>query len=115
MADLNLLSALAKELTQLERFGGGKEPVAAVITAAGDNLVRSPAVGNALRVYWVSAVNIGVGNPVIRVKLGSKTLYCAAAIQHWEPFEGAVGEGLTVNLSEASSVPFTAHIVEFTP
>lgn len=120
---LKLLNAVgitinpAVEETQQRRLGGGKTPVVATVTAAGDTDVRVPATGKALRVFWVCAINdpAGSSSPQIKIKLGTKELYRAWAVAHWEVFDGAVDEKLTVNLSAVGTVLFTAHVDEFTP
>ena len=99
------------------RYGGGKTAVVATVTASGDTTIHTPASGNAIRLFWVSAINDPdeASTPLIKVLIGSTELYRTYAVAHWEVFEGAANEVLKVNLSAAGSVAVTAHIEEFTP
>lgn len=108
---------LALEATQQRRWGGGKTPVCATVTASGDTVVHSPAAGKAVRLWWVLAVNDPdeATSPLIKVSIGALECYRGYAIAHWEPFEGAAGEDVVVNLSGAASVAVTLHLEEFTP
>lgn len=99
------------------RYSGGKTAVVATVTASGDTTIFTPGSGNAVRLFWVSAINDPdeSSTPLIKVLIGSTELYRAYAVAHWEVFEGAANEVLKVNLSGAASVAVTAHIEEFTP
>jgi hypothetical protein len=107
-------TGLAKEATALRRYGGGKTPVVATVTASGDTTIHTPAAGKKIRLFWVSAINDPdeTTTPLILVKLGALESYRAYAVAHWEIFEGAVDAPLVINLSSAASVAVTAHIEE---
>lgn len=109
--------AFALESTLANRYGGGKIPVTASVTASGSTVVYDPAPGNAVRVFWVTAITDpdDILSPLIRILIGSTEIYRGYAIAHWEVFEGLANENLVVDLSQAASVAFTAHIQEFTP
>lgn len=115
------LAVESKQDTQIDRltsrYGGGKTAVVATVTGSGDTAVHAPAEGNAIRLFWVSAINDPdeSASPLIKIRIGGTEVYRAYAVAHWEVFEGAVDEELVVNLSAAASVAFTAHIEEFTP
>lgn len=97
------------------RYGGGKTPVCATVTASGDTDIHTPAAGMAVRLFWVSAINDPdeATTPLVKVLLGATEVYRAYAVAHWEVFEGGADEPLTINLSAAASVAVTAHIEEF--
>lgn len=115
------LAVESKQDTQIDRltnrYGGGKIAVCDTVTASGDTSIYTPAAGNAVRLFWVSAINDPdeETTPLIKILLGATEVYRAYAVAHWEVFEGAADEALVVNLSGAASVAFTAHIEEFTP
>lgn len=112
--DFDLLSALAKEVTQLLRYGGGKTPITAEITSSGDTTVHTPSdPSKSIKLFWCTAINRNPSaNPAITIKIGSLELYKVVAVSHWEIFQGAPGDSLIVNLSEGATVDFTAHILE---
>jgi hypothetical protein len=121
MALRNAFEELATEptleavLNALEyRYSGGKVPATETVTASGDTTVLTPATGQAIRLFWVSAIADpdAVAPPLITVKLGALECYRAYAIAHWEVFEGAVDAALVVNLSEAADVAVTVHYQE---
>lgn len=113
----NPIAGYALDATVGNRYSGGKTTVTATVTASGDTTVLSPALGNAIRLYWVSAINDPdeASSPLIIIKIGSTELYRVFAVAHWEVFEGVADEDLVVNLSGTGSVAFTAHYEEFTP
>lgn len=108
------LASLATEATMAKRYAGGKTPVVASVTAAGDTTIHTPALGKRIRLYWLSALNDpdAASTPLINVRLGALEVYRTYAIAHWEVFDGAVDAPLVVNLSEAGSIAVTAHLVE---
>ena len=114
---LPLPSGAATSALQSGRYGGGKTPVVATVTASGDTTVHTPAAGKAVRLFWVSAINDPdeAASPLVKVKLGATEVYRAFAVAHWEIFEGVVDAPLVINLSGAASVAVTAHVQEFTP
>lgn len=105
----------------VNRYGGGKDPVTATVTASGDTVIRTPAAGNRIDLYWASAVNRDDNaQPSIQIKLASdsdpdRECYRLPVLGHWEKFVGAVDAPLIVNLSTAALVDVTAHIIEVTP
>lgn len=113
MALQNVFGDLALDATLAGRYSGGKTPVTATVTAAGDTTIATPALGNAFTVWWVSAIaEPGATPPIIVVRLGALELYRSYAISHWEPFTGAADAALVINLSTAGVVAVTAHIEE---
>jgi hypothetical protein len=96
------------------RYGGNKLAATATATSVGDTTIVSPAAGSRLRLFWLSAITDPdePTNPLIRVRLGATELYRAYAVAHWEIFDGAEGEALVVNLSDAAAVAVTAHYQE---
>lgn len=113
----NPITGYALDITVGNRYSGGKSAKVATITASGNTTVHTPASGNAIRLFWVSAINDPdeATTPLIEIRLGTTPFYRGYAVAHWEMFEGAVNEALIVNLSGAASVAFTAHYQEFTP
>ncbi len=118
------LSALETSTDVIEsntnnRYSGGKTAATATVTASGDTTVITPAAGNAIRVFWVSAINDPdeTTTPLIKVKIGSTEIYRGYAIAHWEIFAGAADETVVVNLSGlvVNGVAVTIHYEEFTP
>lgn len=96
------------------RYGGGKQAYAEVLTTAGDNIAITPVTGNAIRVYWVSFVpdQDNTSSTVVTVKIGSRSIYVGYAMAHWEIFEGEIGEQVIVNLSSSNKVAVTIHYKE---
>lgn len=99
------------------RYKGGLAPVVATVTASGLTIIHTPAAGKAIRLFWVSAISDpdASASPLIRLKIGALECYRSYGIAHWERFDGAADEPLTVTLDEAGSVAVTAHLEEFTP
>ena len=114
MLSLNDLQRAAYEST-LDRNLGGKSVFADVVSGVGSSTVITPGAGKAVELYWVYAVTDpdSDNSPLITIKLGNKSLYATYAIAHWEVFRGAVGESVTVTLSQAASVAVTIHYKEF--
>lgn len=106
----------ATEITVANRYGGGKQALAATVTATGETTVHTPAAGKKMRLFWVSAINDPdqSQSPLIQIKLGATELYRAYAVAHWEVFDGAVDAPLTVTLDQSGSVAVTAHYQEVT-
>ncbi len=109
-AGLNQLAGLLADTAATE-----VTPVTETVIASGDTTVYTPTSGKAVRLVWVSAINDPdeAASPLIKISLGGTELYRAYAVAHRQQFEGAVDAPLVVNLSEAASVAFTAHIQEF--
>lgn len=110
----------ATETTLLNRFGGGKTPYVTVVTATGDTTLRTPAAGNYLEVYYLSAMPKPTTTtwPRLKFTLGSTDLQNGYAVAHWEKFTGAVNEALKINLSEAADaagIAVTVHYKELSP
>lgn len=99
------------------RYGGGKEPATITLTTTSEVPIITPAAGNAIRVFWVSAINSAPATsfPVANIRIGTKSIYNLSAISHWEIFEGAADEEVTGQLSVAGQVDVTIHYQEFTP
>lgn len=99
------------------RYAGAKTPVCITATASGDTTVYTPAAGNAVRLFWVSAKPAPDATvfPLIKISIGAMECYRDWVIQHWEVFEGDEDEALIVNLDAVASIPVTVHLQEFTP
>lgn len=99
--------------TTNERFAGGLTPATATVTASGDTtVIGTPGVGQAIKIYWVTAINDPdqATNPLIIIKAaGGTEYYRSFAIAHWEPFTLPTNTALVVNLSDAGSVAVTVH------
>lgn len=106
----------ALEVTQPSRYGGGKTPVTATVTASGDNTILTPGTGNKIQLYWISAINDpdDSTSPLIKIKLGGVELYRVYAIAHWEIFTGPTNGALVINLDSTAAVAVTAHYLETT-
>lgn len=107
----------AQQGYQANRYGGGKSAYAGTVSASGDTDVITPAGGNAIRVFWVYALGDpdNATSPLITVSIGATSIYAGYALAHWEIFEGAADEPVTVNLGSAETVAVTIHYEEFTP
>ena len=96
-----------------ERYAGGLSTETGTATASGDTeMVAAPGAGLAIKLYWVTAITDTdeTTAPVIIVMAdGGQEFYRAAAISHWEPFTLPENTALVINLSQASSVPWTVH------
>ncbi len=101
----------------VNRYGGGKSAATATLTTTTETAIHTPASGNAVRVYWVSAINRDPATsfPAVTVRIGSTAIYKASAVSHWEKFVGAVDEAVTAQLSTTGTVDVTVHYEEFTP
>jgi hypothetical protein len=101
----------------VNRYGGGKTPASSQLTALGLVDVVTPAAGNAIRVFWVSAINASpnVSFPVATIRIGTTVLYASSAISHWELFVGSADEKVTAQISTSGKVDVTIHYEEFTP
>lgn len=111
-------TTLASVLLALQnRYSGGKTPYTATITAADAPAVLTPAAGKALRVFYVKAINDpdSAATPLITATLGAAELYRDYVIAHWEIFEGAADQPLTIAIASAGTVAVTVHYQEFTP
>lgn len=105
----NAFENLALESTLSARFGGGKLPFVADITASGTTTLLTPATGKYIVLYWVSAIAnpADVGSPLIKIGFQrSPNYYCynSYAIGHWEPYAGAVNEPVIINLNQSGNV-----------
>ena len=94
------------------RSAGGKRAYAAVITSTTN--VITPAANNYIEVSWVYALTDpdAVQSPLLTVAIGAKPIYVGYAISHTEVFVGAVGESVTITLSESADVAVTIHYRE---
>jgi len=105
-------------IAEQNRYGGGKLAATAQVTASGDTTILTPAVGNKLRIFWVSAINDPDETDSPRIRVGfagaGDYLYSAYALAHWEVFEGATDQALVVNLDQTGSVAVTVHYQEVT-
>lgn len=88
--------------------------VAQVVSAAGDTVIHTPAVGKSIRLWWIYALN----NPseddprLITVKIGSDSKYVTYGISKRQKITGGVDESLIINLSGLGSVAVTAILEE---
>jgi hypothetical protein len=97
--------------TLVSSFQG--EPTAVVLNTAGDNVVITPGAGARLRIFWIgmSASQGNTGENLAIVKLGSRVKYIwnlgnPGAFSHRDLLDGAKGEALIVNLSQAYPICF---------
>jgi len=99
------------------RYGGGKQVFTGTVTSSGDTTLITPGSGNAIRLFWVTAINDpdDSSTPLITIKLGASEVYRTYALAHWEVFVGAADESLVCNLDGAGDVAVTVHYEEFTP
>lgn len=105
----------SRDVTLINRYGGGKSAIAQSISTSGTTTLRTPAAGNLLIIYWVQAMPdpLGTGSPLITVALGATTLYSGYGISHWERFEGDLNDALTVTLdASGTNVAVTIHYME---
>jgi len=111
VSDSSVLAAL------VNRYGGGKSAASATLTNTTETAIHTPAAGNAVRVYWVSAINRDPATsfPAVTIRIGSTVIYKASAVSHWEKFVGAADEAVTAQLSTSGTVDVTIHYEEFTP
>lgn len=102
-ADVNVADSGEREYTH----------VVATVTAAGDTVIHTPALGMRIRLRWIYAIALpGGSNPVIDVKLGSSILYRVFALSKRQRATGDVDAPLTINLSTSGSVAVTALLEE---
>lgn len=88
--------------------------VVATVTASGDTTVHTPAVGKAVRLHWVYAINDPTASsaPLIKVKLGASEVYRVYALSKRQRVTGPVDGALVINLSAAGSIAVTAILEE---
>jgi hypothetical protein len=93
------------------RYAGSKSAYAAVLSTAGDTAVVTPGATQKVRLVWVAFVpnSDNTAANLVTVKFGSTNLYVGYAMSHWEVFDGAVGQALTVNLANTQPVAVTVH------
>jgi hypothetical protein len=91
------------------RLGG--RPYATTISAAGDSVVRTPAAGKRLRIYWIgmSTSENNSAETKVTIKFGTDTLYiwnmsAPGAFSKGQMIIGELDEPLSVNLSQAQPV-----------
>lgn len=101
----------------VNRYGGGKSAATTTLTNTTQTDIVTPASGDAVRVYWVSAINRSpdVSFPAVTIRIGSTAIYVSSAISHWEIFEGVADETLSAQLSTNGTVDVTVHYEVFTP
>jgi hypothetical protein len=110
---------LSKELTQQRRLGGGKIPIPFTVTVAATPFDYAPAAGKKIQLFWAlaaaepfSATGANVF-PQISIKIGTLECYrTRGSVAHWEFFEGAIDEHLTVTISHDVIVDGVLHILE---
>lgn len=112
VADASVLAAL------VNRYGGGKTALPFTVTLAATPFDHEPAAGKAVRLFWAAANVDPAGGvfPTITIKIGATEVYrTRGGMAHWEVFEGAADEHITVTISADASVDGTLHVEEFTP
>jgi len=104
------LQSVLTEVAQQAEF----TPVTALVTAAGDTTVFSPAVGKRIRLRWTYALNDPASaNPArITIRLGAQTKYITYGISKKQVDTGPINGALIVNLSQAGNVACTFRIEE---
>lgn len=106
---------LATETTQNRRLGGNKKPVTFTVTSSALPFVYTPAAGKSVRMFWFTAAPDPSGGifPQISVTIGSLEVYrIRGAVAHWEVFDGAADETVTVSIDVGATVDGTMHIEE---
>lgn len=107
-ADAPVLAILQTIATALDnRFGGGKTPHGAQVTAVGDTTVLTPTFGKRLQIFKVSAMNDpdeSVSPRIIVKFAGGVEINRSYVIGAWEPLVGDVDESVVVNLDQAGNV-----------
>lgn len=115
-SSLPLASGAATESTQAKRYGGGKLAKTTQVTASGDTVIHTPALGKAVTLYWVSAINDPDQSVSPRIRIGFQGnpdyMYSGYAVSHWETFTGASDQSVVVNLDQAADVAVTLHYSE---
>lgn len=91
--------------------------VVSTVTAIGDTTIHTPAVGKAIRLRWIYAINDPTSStaPLIKVSLGTQEIYRVWAISKRQRITGGLNEALTINLSQAANVAVTAVLEEVVP
>lgn len=91
--------------------------ITGTLSSGNPTLTVSPSSGNAIRLWWVSAIpdpdNSATGSA--RVTLGATEVYRAPALAHRQRFDGASDESITVTIIGDGSFDVTIHYEEFTP
>ena len=88
--------------------------VAYSVTAAGDNIVYSPAVGKKIRLHWVYTMNdpSSTTPAKITISLGGVVKYITFGVSKRQVDTGPIDGKLTINLSQAGSVACTFRLEE---
>lgn len=112
--DLNLEATQDAVRADLdERYAGGKTGTGATLTTAGDNIIVTPPLGQAIRLVWISIIpspdNLAANLATVKFGPSGTPFYIAYALAHWEPFTGAMNAPLIVNCATAEAVSVTAH------
>lgn len=120
MALRNAFADLAIEVTQSaiknllgERYAGGKSSHFQYVSAPGDTNLVVPGAGQAVTVYWASAISNPGETETPLIKIGfdgaGDWLYGSYAMAHWEVFTGDPDQPLIVNLDGPGNVAVTVH------
>jgi hypothetical protein len=95
------------------RAQGGARPYGGLLSTTGDNVVVAGIAGKRLRLLWVAFIPKGDNTTdnliTISFEDATENLYVGYALAHWEPFVGAVGKGIVVNLENVQPVAVTLH------
>lgn len=80
-----------------------------LVTAAGDNIVYTPATGKSIRLHWVYTLNnpTSLTPAIITVSLGGVAKYLTYGVSKRQQITGPVNGAMNVNLSIAGSVACT--------
>jgi hypothetical protein len=91
------------------RFAG--EKITEGFKTEATTTLKTPAANHFLTLYWigVSSSQENTGEALMTVKVGSQVLYewymgNPGAFMHWEPFSGAVGDKLVVELAASQMI-----------
>lgn len=84
------------------------------VTASGDTDLRTPAVGKAIRLHWISLLNdpSATSPALMKVFLGTDEKYRGYAISKRQRVTGPVDGHLIINLSASGNVSGTAILEE---
>ncbi len=95
------------------RYAGGLTAFAQLMSTPGATTVVAGVPLRRIRLLWVAFIPKGentLDNLVtVHFEDSAENLYLGYALAHWEPFVGAVGKGIVVELESNQPVAVTLH------
>lgn len=84
-------------------------PTCVLVTAAGDNIVYTPATGKSIRLHWVYTLNnpTSLTPALITLSLGGVVKFITYGVSKRQQVTGPVNGAMNVNLSVAGNVACT--------